>query len=141
MDNNCINFMDSKSKNLRGQSTDNIGIFMVSFKTSSFCRKCNYKSFFLLKQVKKKKKCFLSCSSSWRKQFFLASREMFEIIWNHSNGVKKLHTFYYSKYELPVVLGELNGEVSGCRISDSVIKETTCFTFQEKKLHWPNIDK
>ena len=54
MDNNCINFMDSKSKSLRGQSTENIGIFMVSFKNSSFCRKCNYKSFFLLKQVKKK---------------------------------------------------------------------------------------
>ena len=46
--------MDSKSKSLRGQSTENIGIFMVSFKTYSFCRKCNYKSFFLLKQVKKK---------------------------------------------------------------------------------------
>ena len=70
MDNNCINFMDSKSKSLRGQSTENIGIFMVSFKTSSFCRKCNYKSFFLLKQIKKKRNGSLAALLAEESSFF-----------------------------------------------------------------------
>ena len=38
--------MDSKSKSLRGQSTDNIGIFMVSFKTFPSVENATIKAFF-----------------------------------------------------------------------------------------------